>query len=360
MIDFMHRPKSARTGSNVTHEAAFREQVAHDTQPRITARLRALRALRSRRNKLIGKRASKQAAAIIGRSRTAFDQAFLDATRDGRDSAGVNDTARRSMHRALLKHVAGYREYRAAQKSSLEGLRGPGQNAGAGPLHNELDVTLGNRTVSSDVDFQDFSAPYELFSCETWADPIAEFNASFADPDSGLVVQNIKWLHEHDSWVLPALYNPPLLGHAVSVVGINYLVPATGRLRCSAVLHNLHNRITSSVTDYFGLSHTDVTAPHRILIRVVRSGEWTRFARVLATGGMQSFGREWSYILESIQNTTPYTLSFTTNDVFLKGERIQILAGSEIMVDSFVDDMLMRIESLWMWRVGSLRVSMHD
>ena len=264
------------------------------------------------------------------------------------------------MNRALSKHVPGYAGYRAAQKAFLADLRASRTTAVAGPLHQDLDVNLGDLLLSDDLDYQEFGAPFELFSQELWGDPAAEYDASFADPYSGLAVQNIRFEHHEDGWWVPADYNPQFWTYAVSVVGINYVVPRTGRLSCAAVLQNLYNQITSSVTDDYGFSHADTRADHAILIRLVRSGKWTVFDRNLVVAGVVSFGREFSYTQSDIQTTTPYTLSFTTSDVFLKGERIQILAGAHILYESHVDDMRVHVDSALIWQVKMLRVGMQD
>ena len=74
---------------------------------------------------------------------------------------------------------------------------------------------------------------------------------------------------------------------------------------------------------------------HSTLFRKEMAGEATRFTKVLAANGLQSLGgAELSHSESPIPSFTPITLGFTTKDAFLKGERLQIFAGSMSYVGS--------------------------
>ncbi len=359
MKTFPSPANSARVGSNLTNPPRVGDQLLGIAERRLNARRQAGVELRRQRDRWIGKAAAKKAAQIITDGRTQFDRVFLDAKGDRAAIAAAKDRTRLSIHRALSKNVPGYAKYRAAQKAYLKRY-GPLSEDATGPLYQQGDVHLGDLQLTTDPDVQEFAAPYELFGVEMWGDPLAIADTSFADPDLGLLAQSVRFEHSDDGWSVPVEYNPALYCHAVTVLGVNYVVPRTGRLSCAAVFQNLYNQVTSGVNDRYGFSHAELRADHGILLRVIRSGEWTVFNRLMIQAGLTSFGSDLSYTQSGIQSTAPYTLSLTTQDVFLQGERIQILAGADIVIDSDLDDMSMHVDSVLLWQLRRLRIGVHD
>ena len=89
----------------------------------------------------------------------------------------------------------------------------------------------------------------------------------------------------------------------------------------------------------------------------MRSGEVTRFSRFLANNGLVSLGgTELSHAELPIPSFTPITFGFTTKDAFLKGERIQIFAGSSIYLGSDLDDMNSFGEATLTWQLLNISV----
>jgi hypothetical protein len=90
---------------------------------------------------------------------------------------------------------------------------------------------------------------------------------------------------------------------------------------------------------------------HTIFLRIIRSGELIPFERLVFSNGLQSFGDDLSLSTSPTQSSTPFTLNFESQDAFLKGERIQILAGASLATQTHLDDMNSFMAALTMWQV---------
>jgi hypothetical protein len=177
-------------------------------------------------------------------------------------------------------------------------------------------------------------------------------NGSFVEPQNGILFNDIRFRHSEDSWFVS--YNPRAEAGTRVAAGVNYRVPATGYLKGGIVLRNLYNHFSYAVTDNLGISHAYLTVSQSIFIDIVRSGEVTRFSKVMANNGLQSLGgTELSHAESPIPTFTPITFGFTTRDAFLKGENIQIFAGSEIYLGSDLDDMNSFGEATLTWQLLS-------
>ena len=56
------------------------------------------------------------------------------------------------------------------------------------------------------------------------------------------------------------------------------------------------------------------------------------------------------------QRSTPFTLVFESQDAFLKGERIQILAGANPLMEGYINDMKAVMAAFTVWQVKSLAI----
>lgn len=115
-----------------------------------------------------------------------------------------------------------------------------------------------------------------------------------------------------------------------------------------------------SVTDNLGFSSANLDAVHTIFINVIRSGESTPFERTLFTGGLIGRGNDLSFSQSPIQPATPFTLSLTPRDAFLKGEQIQVLAGAAVALQIHLDDMNGFISAVTLWEVTKLSIGVRS
>jgi hypothetical protein len=201
-----------------------------------------------------------------------------------------------------------------------------------------------------DVIFQPFTPPYELFDVTLLG---SSSDNSFADPDSGNVVTDTQYLN--DGSFSP--FKPHVISEDRSSVGINFRVPKTGFLNCTAIIQNLFNKFVYGLKDLFGFSSGEIDVKHTIFVTIVRSGEVTRFERTMFADGLVALdGSEFTTSGSPIPTSTPFTISFATRDAFLKGEQIQILGGAAVYIQSRVDDMEGFATAVTMWQLKLLAV----
>jgi hypothetical protein len=295
----------------------------------------------------------KPAKIIFGEAKSASLQAFLRAGGDGAAIVNARRRARRAIDRALRERVTGYHEYEALQRSYVDESRallaarrdashvgGPGLSIGDAPLLPDLAPQL-------------FRPPFALFHTEP-ADSVAK---SFAVPHSGLVGINDRFqFRGSDDSIIGVSFNPGIEGTYHALVGGTFTVPRTGFLFGAAVMQNLANDFTMSVTDEFGFSYGNVGIDHSIAVRIVRSGEITAFDRLVYSNGIRSFGHDFSFFESPIPRSTPFTLNFESQDAFLKGERIQILAGASLTMEAQINDMKAVMAAFTVWQVKSLSI----
>ena len=295
----------------------------------------------------------KPATIIFGEARAASSQAFIRAGGDGAAIANARRRARRAIDRALHERVTGYHEYEALRRSYADEYRALIAARREASKIGGLDILIGDIPLRPDLAPQLFRPPFALFDTE----PPDSVVKSFAVPRSGLVGINDRLHFEgFDDDIVGVSYNPRIKGIFHALVGGTFTVPRTGFLVGSAVMQNLANDFTMSLTDQFGFSDGYVEMDHSIGVRIVRSGEITAFDRLVYSNGIRSFGGNFAISESPIQRSTPFTLNFESQDAFLKGERIQILAGASLITEAQINDMKAVMAAFTVWQVKSLAI----
>jgi hypothetical protein len=98
--------------------------------------------------------------------------------------------------------------------------------------------------------------------------------------------------------------------------GVAFSAPRDGRLQISAVLRNFYNKLMYSVTDNWGFSSADVGISVELFVVVVRGTKGDLHADVLRTTGLVSHGSDLSFSESEIDDTTPFTITATTDERF--------------------------------------------
>jgi hypothetical protein len=356
MTNFPRKTASSKTGSNFKGAQAVSAQRARAIDARNRVYRKAQSPFRRQKNAIVSRTIASRAATILEEHRRAFDEASLKLCGDAWKIAAAKRRAQAAITRMLSKSIPKYRRYKAAERAYLRGHTGLVNADIAAAARTALGASLGDLVlVPAGVD--EFTATYELFDVDTLdVDDLFKFNESFAEPNSGIVVNNVKFVHNDAGSIAPALftYNPFRFAYTRSSLGINYTIPETGFLTCSSVIQNLYNKITFSVSDNFGFSGAYLDIYVNLYIDIIRAGDDASFARNMLTTGLVSHGSDLSFSTSEIQDLTPFTLTFTAPDAFLKGETIQVLAGSEIFIRSDLDDMKSHVDAVLMWQLKKL------
>ena len=265
------KTSSAKTGSNRRNAKAQLEKERLAIEARAKPYRKARGAFVRERKVVLTREAIKAARPILEKARRKFALASLRLNGDVDAILKSRKAARRAIDRALLAAIPGYRHYEAARNTYLQTRGTLFAKESAVRPHDGIVADIGDAVISADVDYQVHRPPFAVHDVSTIdAVELLTLNESFADPQNGILFNNIKFSHNEDNW---GGYNPTRVVHQSVSVGINFEVPATGFLRVGAVMRNLFNHFAYSVSDNFGFSHADLIVEHEIAIDIVRSGE---------------------------------------------------------------------------------------
>ena len=138
--------------------------------------------------------------------------------------------------------------------------------------------------------------------------------------------------------------------------GINYTVPRQGHLRLGATLQNFHTRVSMSLKDNFGFSVGRIYADASLYDDIVRGSKITHLSTILVKKILESDGDDISTTLPALDNTAPYVIDVTTDEIFEAGAAVQIIAGSEFNGGCRLDDMKGSINALLWSRAKKITV----
>jgi hypothetical protein len=346
--------KQQKVGSNLkAHKAlvaANQALVKRRNEPISRAERKFLRARAALLKPIV-----KPATIICGEAKAALSQAILRAGGDGAAIANARRRARRTIDRALHERVTGYHEYETLRQNYADESRALIAARREASTIGGLDIQIGNIPLRPDLAPQVFRPPFALFDTESPASGVE----SFAVPRAGLVGINRRFFDfaGFDDDIIGVSFNPGVEETYHALIGITFTVPRTGFLFGAAVMQNLTNDFTISLTDESGVSDGNVGIDHSITLRIVRSGEITAFDRLVYSRGFQSFGQDLGISESPIPRSTPFTLNFESRDAFLKGERIQILAGASLTMKAHVNDMRAVMAAFTVWDVKALSLA---
>jgi hypothetical protein len=350
--------KHARFGSNLKahKQLAEADRALFDRRhKRVQA---AARAFDRRRKALVTKRAIAAAARLLGEQRQSYYQTLVKAHGNSKVIAQARARLRAAADRALRASVPRFADYEALRDRFLREHSSLVDAHVRKPL---TGLTFEHGTIAhpGGTPFDEFTAPFPLFDVNPPAEP--PLNRSFVVPRVGMVGTNIKVeLTRSDSLLPFPEFQPGIGGEFRTSVGINYRVPSTGFLTGSAVIQNLAAEFVMSATDNFGFSSATIDVTHSIFVTIVRSGEVQRFERNVFSNGLLSRGADLSFSQSPILDDTPFTVSFTGRDAFLKGEQIQILVGQAVHFTIFLNDMSTFLSALTVWQVKKLSLGIRS
>ena len=354
------RPRSARTGSNLEQH----ERIAAWERRGIEKKLRDFRKMQSafqrRRRGLLTGPVIRKAAPLFEAARTRFAQSLLKTMGRDADIGRAKQRARRVLERSLRQAIPAYEAFEALQQEYSDSYDAVIDAHRVEGLASPVRIGLGDKVDAGAVPIDQFEPPFALFDVYTF-DPenLLRFNQSFADPSSGVVMNDIRFHRNEDSW--GNQYNPTRFSLMHSSVGINYRVQRTGFLNVAVVMQNLFNKVEMRVTDNIGFSHAYLHVYHNLEVYVVRGGSpFKSFVKpVLSSTGLISHGSDLQGYGPDIP-TSLYTFSFDVDDAFLAGEDIQVLAGCSLRVDANLDDMEAFVTAMLAWQVQKLYVWIGD
>ena len=349
------RDHRARTGSNLD-----RGSVVNDVQTSLRTSRRAFEALvrdRSRqRAKLVTAAERKAAAKLSSEVRTEWQKASFLSRLDADARAAHKLAARQRMDRYLGRTIRRYPELRKVQRAYL---------ANTGRASRALFKSRPRKGTFADwgpiewpasvVPATAFEAPFPKFDVGSGdIHGLLVADNSFALPDVGQLIQNFRFAHNESAWGVSSNAN---FVDQLTSCGVDYTLPAAARLQVAAEIENLANRLTVSITDNFGFSHSWLTMTADLFIGLIRPGRPMDMfpVRVLASH-VDSGGGEVFRSLSDLDNAVPFGVGAVSTFPIAAGETVTVLAGGHVRIDSDTDDMDAHVTATFWWRLRRLTV----
>ena len=312
---------------------------------------------RRKAEKLLSKREWRAAADIAARRRKEFYASNLALGSEARKQEANRKKFRRLINRDLARAVPKLRELRALARAAQRD-------------YEKLTSTLFHRTVPGRFPISPGElSPLEPVVPEVKAPfPLADVSQqntfpqvrdnSFAVQSIGHVINDVRVSRDENS--APLIFGLDGVAGIISRAGcgFNFSPPTRGRLRIMAELQSLHSRVSMSLQDNFGFSSGHIVVSVNIHALIVRGTDILALSQTLLTNGLVSHGSELSATLEPLDDTTPFTFDVTTEDVFEPGGDLQIIAGSEFVAGTALDDMKATVNALLWYRVNKIAVGM--
>ena len=362
MSNYPRKDTAARTGSNLRGEPLLvqsRNELGKDAE----LHDKLAREYHRQSGKLFSKKdlrlISKIASEVVGEWRQA-------SVRVGGDSARIAElktAARRKFDRLVSREFPNYAKAKAMRRAQLRehGRLSANTLAGFHDAHNHID--WGDLTATL-TDCAEFVPPFTSFDVQTIAGP-GDFvvrDDSFAKPEIGHLVNNFDYDQDESTSFSDGLWG--LLTHAFAsnwaACGVAFTTPKEGRLQISAALRNFYNKVMFSVTDKFGFSDADVEIFLQLFIMVVRGTKVIFLPTLLRSTGLISHGSDLSFSESDIDDTVPFTITATTDQRFNADESVLILAGSNVFIQTVIDDMHCKVDAVLWWQLQKLCIGIAE
>jgi hypothetical protein len=356
MSNYPRKDAGARTGSNLRGQPLL-VQSRNDLGRQAELHDRLARERHRHSSKLFSKRdlrlISKIASEVVGEWR----QASVSVGGDSARIAELKTAARRKFDRLVGREFPNYAKARALRRAQLRehGKLSASALANFANVHTHIDWADITATLT---DCAAFVPPFTSFDVQTIADP-GDFivrDDSFAKPEIGHLVNNFDYDQNENTSFSAGLWG--LLTHAFgsnwAACGIPFTTPKEGRLQISAVLRNFYNKVMFSVTDKFGFSSADVDIFLQLFVVVVRGTNVIFLPTLLRSTGLISHGSDLSFSESDIDDTVPFTITATTDERFNANESVLVLAGSNVFIQTVLDDMHCKVDAVLWWQLQKL------
>jgi hypothetical protein len=360
MTHYPRKDGEARTGSNLLGEpllAHRRAGIARETQ----ASERLAKDYQRQSKKLFSKADLRRAAEIGREANREWREASINAKGDSLRIDELKRSARNKLERRFARELGGYRQWRTIQKAHLRAQSKASQGTLAVCRFPGANIDWGDVVAVDPGAGQTFVAPFTTFDVQMidTGGFVVEDN-SFAKPDIGHLVNNFAFDQDESTGIGAGLLGLLPIANATSMVscGAGFAVPSAGRLKVGAVLRNFYNKLVFSVEDKFGFSSADVWVSVLLLVAVVRGTRVEYLTKDLQSTEVTSDGDDVHYAQSDLDTTTPYSISVETQTRYDANESVLVLAGSEVLMGTKLDDMHCKLNAVLWWKLEKLVIDM--
>lgn len=359
MTRYPRKDKEARTDSNLRGQPLLAcRQVALARDRALHERLAKAQYRASR--KLFTKADLRRAGEIRAQVYREWREASVKAGGDALRIDALKVAARKKLERMLARALPNYRQWKTLQRTQLREQHKLTATTQAARRFPDIRIDWGD-LVLFDSTAQVFVPPFTSFDVQTTCTgDFIVYDDSFAKPDIGHLVNNIVYDQDEHTSFSDGLWGLLPIANAFNMAscGVAFTTPAAGRLQIGAELQNFYNKVMYSVTDNFGFSSADVGFTLSLFIAVVRGTQVTYMNTDLLSGGLVSHGVDLSYAQSDLDNSVPYSISAATDTRFEANETVLVLAGSEVVVGTILDDMHAKVNAVLWWKLNKLVIDM--
>jgi hypothetical protein len=361
MTTYPTKERGAETGSNLHgHPLLAHRSILAAARQRPFQR--AARELQRRAKKLFSKADLRAAAEIAANVKRECRRTSLTVGGDATKISAMKASARLKLDRLLGRTIPNYRKLQALQREYAREHQKLVKAALRAPLHGEVRLNWDD-LVADDHPLQEFTAPFPLFDLHTIDKKhLIKRNDSYAIPTSGQLINSITYDYDEDTPTIIAVFGLIRFEPASSLVacGIPFTTPRTGRLQVTASLQSFYDEVAYSVEDNFGFSSAELNISLQLFVDVVRVGSVIHLPTVLLTDGLVSHGVDLGTTMPHLDNSAPVVLNVITEETLSAGEPVEILVGSEVYIESKLDDMRSHVNALLYWQLKKIGVGAVD
>lgn len=359
MNRYPSKDRYSRTGSSLRGRHVLAQREAELT--RAAKPHERLAREQSRLERSLFTKAELRRAAEIGRQvNHEWRKASLEAGGDSLRIEALKLAARRKFERLLARELPQYRQWKAMRRAHMRAHQKLTQQAHAAGHFANASIDW-DAVLELDSTAQVFEPPFTTFDVQMihFGDFVVS-DDSFARPNIGHMINDFAYDQDESTSIVGGLLGILPIESAASLVscGVAFTTPSAGRLKISAEIQNIYNRITFSVHDNFGFSSADVWVGVALFALVVRGTQVERVDQTLLTASIDSGGSNQSRIVTDLDDTTPFTLLVETATRLNANESVLVLAGAEVVIGTVLDDMRCKMDAVAWWQLKRLWIDM--
>lgn len=359
MTKYPRKDRYAKTGSSLRGQPLLAHREARLKQD--TRRHgRLAKAYYGQIRKLFSKADLRRAADISRQVNGEWRKASLAAGGDADRVDALKLAARKKLERLLAREFPNYRQWKAMQRAHLREQDKLATSTLASGHAAGTHIDWGNLVTLESATAQ-FVAPFTTFDVQLidWGDFVVS-DESFAKPHIGHMVNNFAYDQDQSVSFGAGLLGILPIESAISMVscGVAFTTPSAGRLRIGAALQNVYNKVVVSVTDKFGFSSAEVWISLNLFVAVVRGTKVEHISQQLIGTHLVSDGDDVKRVLTDLDTTMPHGITVETSTRLDANESVLVLAGSEVVIGTILDDMHCKMNAVLWWKLNSLAIDM--
>jgi hypothetical protein len=286
------------------------------------------------------------------------EQKLFDTIVGGRKRSAAPDlvgpAARRAIRDQLARVVPAARKMARLNAANIAQLHGVLQHHGGATFDPDV-VVLPEAAIDVSFDFDQFEAPYHFSEVQTPEDPDLDFDGSYAVHRWGIFGNDIELSHSHGHGdILSGASNK--LAFTFAGVGLNYTVPASGRLHVTLVIRSLSSDVRFDMEERFGSTDGLITLENTFFVRVSGAPSGHLHSATVFDESRRFTGSDISGQLVVLEQAQQFIVTFTTDATFAQNESVAIMVASFVRAFSHAFLIRNRISATLNWHLEKVFV----